>query len=113
MKTHNISKNIVVAAVAFLGVASVIGAQADEAVMTPTRTVSYSDLNLNTQAGAEKLYQRIRHAAEDVCGDEGSRQLKEVAAVRACVNKAVIAATSAVSNVRLNSVEDTRFAAIR
>ena len=66
MKTINYSKNIALATVAALGVASLaIGAHADESVVpVPARTVRYSDLNLDTQAGAEVLYKRIRDAAD-------------------------------------------------
>jgi hypothetical protein len=42
----------------------------------------YSDLNLDTQAGAAALYQRIRHAAEQVCGKTDSRRLDQLAAAR-------------------------------
>jgi UrcA family protein len=105
MKTINYSKNIALVTVAALGVASLaIGAHADEAVVrVPTRTVHYSDLNLNTQAGAEVLYKRIRNAAEQVCGDVGSRQLEEAAAARACVDQAAIASIRAVNNLQLTN----------
>ena len=54
------TKNFTMAAVAAVCFASVTIAHADEAA----RTVRYSDLNLNTQAGAAVLYKRIRFAAE-------------------------------------------------
>jgi UrcA family protein len=105
MKTINYSKNIALAIVAALGVTSLaIGAHADESVVrAPARTVHYSDLNLNTQAGAEVLYKRIRNAAEQVCGDVGSRQLEEAAAARACVEQAVVGSVRAVNNLQLTN----------
>jgi len=105
MKTINYSKNIALATVAALGVASLaIGAQADESVVrVPARTVRYSDLNLDTQAGAEVLFKRIHDAAEQVCGDVGSRQLEEAMAARACVDQAVVASIRAVNNPRLTN----------
>jgi len=105
MKTMNHSKNIALATVAALSVASLaIGAHADEpGVPVPARTVHYSDLNLNTQAGAERLYMRIRGAAQLVCRDVGSRQLEEAMAARACVEQAVIASIRAVNNPRLTN----------
>jgi UrcA family protein len=105
MKTINYSKNIALAMVAALGVASLaIGAHADESVgRVPARTVHYADLNLNTQAGAEVLYKRIRNAAEQVCGNVGSRQWVEAMAARACVNQAVAASIGAVNNLRLTN----------
>jgi UrcA family protein len=111
MKTINYSKNIALATVAALGVASLaIGAHAGESVVgVPARTVHYSDLNLNTQAGAEVLYKRIRSAAEQVCGDVGSRQLEEAAAARACVDQAVVASIRAVNNLQLTNTYNSRF----
>ena len=105
MKTINYSKNIALATVAALGVTSfAIGAHADESVVrVPARTVHYSDVNLDTQAGAEVLYKRIRNAAEQVCGDVGSRQLEEAAAARACVEQAVVGSVRAVNNLQLTN----------
>ena len=106
MKTINYSKNIALAAVATLCVTSfAFGAHADEsAVQAPARTVRYSDLNLNTQVGAEVLYKRIRTAAEQVCGDVGSRQLDQATAAKACVDRAVSGSVRAVNNRQLTSV---------
>jgi UrcA family protein len=66
MKTSNYTKQIAMASVAAICVASAtMGAHADE-LDAPTRTVHYADLNLNTPAGVSALYQRIRYAAEEV-----------------------------------------------
>jgi UrcA family protein len=115
MKTLNYWKNIGLATITVLGVASVaITAHADESVVQmPARTVHYSDLNLNTQSGAEVLYKRIRHAAEQVCGDVGSRQLAEAAAAKTCVNQAVGGSVRAVNNPRLTSIYDENFGVAR
>jgi UrcA family protein len=106
MKAINYSKNIALATVAALGVASLaIGAHADESVAeVPTRTVHYSDLNIDTQAGAEVLYKRIRGAAEHVCGDVSYSELAKAAAARACIDRAVGASVRAVNNPRLTDV---------
>jgi UrcA family protein len=111
MKTINYSKNIAMATVAALGVASLaMGAHADESVaQVPARTVHYSDLNLNTQAGAEMLYGRIRRAAGQVCGDVGSRQLADATAARICVDRAVTASVRAVNNQRLTNTYNAHF----
>src|ERR1700761_4345393 len=89
MKTINYSKNLALAAVAAMCVTTfAMGSHAEESNTAATaRTVHYSDLNLNTQTGADALYHRIRSAAERVCGDVDSRQLVESAAVKACVNQ--------------------------
>jgi len=113
MKTINYSKNIALATVAALGVASfAVGAHADESGV-PARTVHYSDLNLNTQAGAERLYKRIRGAAEQVCGAVGPRQLEEVMAARVCVEQAVIASIRAVNNPRLTNTYNAHSGAVQ
>jgi UrcA family protein len=110
MKTIKYSKNIALAAVAGICVTGfAIGAHANESEWSaPARTVRYSDLNLNTQVGAETLYRRIRSAAEQVCGDVNSRQLAEAAAAKACVNQAVSTSVRAVNNRRLTVAYNER-----
>jgi UrcA family protein len=109
MKTRNFTKQIAMATVAALCVASATGAYAGEAwVNAPTRTVHYSDLNLNTQAGAAVLYKRIRTAAEQVCGDVNSRRLDEAAVAKACVDHAVYGSVQSVNNVKLTNEYNAR-----
>ena len=93
------TKNFTMAAVAAVCLASVTIAHADEAA----RTVRYSDLNLNTQAGAAVLYKRIRNAAEAVCGDVGPRPLAQAVAVKACVDRAIFAGVRSVNAPMLSS----------
>jgi UrcA family protein len=99
------NRNFTLAAVAAVCLAAVTaGAHADEAVNgVPARTVHYADLNLNTQAGAAVLYKRIRNAAEQVCGDVGSRDLTQAAAAKACVDRAIFASVHAVDSPKLMS----------
>ena len=59
-----------------------------------SQRVTYADLNLDHQAGAEVLLHRIRSAADAVCGDRfGRMSLRQHATIRACsraaMNKAV------------------------
>ena len=106
MKTINYWKNIGLATVTVLSVATfAISAHADESLGgVPARTVHYSDLNLNTQAGAEVLYRRIRITAEEVCGDVSSPELARAALAKACVKRAVGASIRAVNNPRLTNI---------
>ena len=62
MKTITRNSKNFLAAVAAVCLASVtIVAHADEAANgVPTRTVRYSDLDINTRAGASVLYARLR-----------------------------------------------------
>ena len=107
MKTFTLrnSKNFLFAAVAAVSFASVaqIAQAADVINDRPALTVRYSDLNLDTQAGAAALYQRIRHAAEQVCGKADSRRLDEVVAAKDCMVKAVASSVAAVGNAQLTS----------
>jgi UrcA family protein len=125
MKTFNIhnTKHFVFAAVAAASLASVtVAAHADQALDAATRTVHYSDLNLNTQAGVATLYNRIRNAAQLVCGNVDPRRLDEAASAKACIDKAVFSSVTAVNNPKLTSEYNARvsgaqkqinFAAIR
>ena len=101
MKTSNYTKQIAMASVAAICVASAaMGAHADE-LDAPTRTVRYADLNLNTPAGISVLYKRIRYTAEEVCGDAKWRGLAEAAAAKACVDHAVKVSVHSVNNANL------------
>jgi UrcA family protein len=107
MKTFTLrnSRNIFFAAVAAVSFTSLVQvAQAADVINDrPALTVRYSDLNLDTQAGAAVLYQRIRHAAEQVCGKADSRRLDEVIAAQDCMAKAIASSVSAVGNAQLTS----------
>ena len=111
MKTFkmNNAKHFLFAAVAAVSLGSVaIAAHADPAVNAPTRTVHYSDLNLNTQAGVATLYSRIRNAAQLVCGNVDPRRLDEAASAKACIDTAVFSSVTAVNNPLLTSEYNAR-----
>jgi UrcA family protein len=113
MKTITRNSKSFLAAVAAVCLASVtIVAHADEAANgVPARTVHYSDLDINTRAGATVLYARIRNAAQQVCGDVDSRQLAVSAAVKACVNRAISTSVRSVNSPKLTSVYNSHFGA--
>jgi UrcA family protein len=106
-------RNFTLAAVAAVCLAAVTaGAHADEAAnAAAARTVRYAAINLNTQAGAAVLYNRIRNAAEQVCGDVGVRGLAEAAAAKACVDRAIFASVRSVNNPTLTTEYNTRIGA--
>lgn len=109
MKTITYTQNAILLSVAFLTVAAFApAAHADEtSVGADSRAVHYSDLNLNTAAGAKVLYQRIRSAAEQVCGDVGSRQMEVAAAAKACVDSAVVSSVRRVNSAQLTRTAST------
>jgi UrcA family protein len=103
MNTKTFHKQVALAAVAalcFTG-ATVYAGEANE---TQTRTVRYADLDVGTPAGAAALHDRIRNAAEKVCGDTNSRQLAETVAAKECVVRAVAASEETVHKARLASI---------
>jgi UrcA family protein len=92
------AKNVLVV-LAAMSAAVLVGV--GHAAELPARTVSYQDLNLNSEAGAKVLYQRIHGAAEQVCGNVQIRDLPGVRAHEACVEKAVSDAVASVNSQRL------------
>jgi UrcA family protein len=96
------------ATVCLAGIA--IGAHADETINgAAVVTVRYADLNLGTQAGVNRLYDRIRHAAEQICGDVGEQQLERAAAAKVCVKQAILGGVQAVNNPMLTKEFDADF----
>jgi UrcA family protein len=96
-------KNFAFAAVAAVSLVSVAQfSQAGSVDSHPAITVHYSDLNMNTEAGVASLYNRIRHAAQQVCGAVDPLRLDEVAAAQACVHQAIATSVAAVGNTQLD-----------
>jgi UrcA family protein len=103
-------KNLtILAATTLIACASGTTAWADSNLEPHSITVHYEDLNTNTPRGASMLYQRIRIAAETVCGDLGStRSLVLLSRYAKCVHGAIGAAVASV-----NSAAVTEYAAAR
>jgi UrcA family protein len=98
-------------AVAAFGVLSSFGvsAQATErGAETPAVTVSYGDLNLNTSAGVEALYARLRAAARTACDVRGGRPLAEQVLARTCYHEALGAAVDGVQSLTLSALHRER-----
>ena len=70
----------------------------------PAVTVRYDDLNLNTPAGVDALYARLRAAARTACDVRGTRPLAEIMAARACYQDALGAAVDNVRSQPLSSL---------
>ncbi len=72
-----------------------VNAQGPEAAaQMPSVTVSYADLNLNTPAGVEALYARLRTASRSVCEVGQRRALADVMASRSCYRQVLATAVS-------------------
>jgi UrcA family protein len=75
-------------AVAALGalICSSVGVAAETETRSdiPSVTVRYGDLDLNTPAGVEVLYARLRAASKAVCHVDERRPLAETMAAKSC-----------------------------
>ena len=65
---------------------------AESAVETPSVTVRYTDLDLNTPAGVDALYGRLSAAARRVCDVRGQRPLAEAIESKSCYHQVLDAA---------------------
>ena len=80
---------------------------ASDADAVPTITVRYGDRDLATDAGARKLYGRIRTAAAAVCPQPDIRDLAAAAASTACRREAIARAVVQMHSSRLAAVAAT------
>jgi UrcA family protein len=96
---------LALAASAF-GPAAAVAADSDDT--TIIQHVSYSDLDLTREAGAQTLYQRINSAAQRVCSPLNGRQLVEHMNQRGCVTSAVERAVRHVNEPMLTRYYLTR-----
>lgn len=69
-------------------------------------TVKYADLDLTASKGVKVLYQRLKNAANQVCGVRtGSRDVFSVAVVKEqCVKNALSQAIESINNDSLNAL---------
>src|SRR5512139_2727663 len=75
-----------IAMAATTGAASTAFADSPDAPRYDSVVVTYSDLNLDTAAGNQKLYARLSNAASRACGGEpAARELERRAQYRSCV----------------------------
>jgi len=77
-----------------------LAAQGDEA---PTYQVHFGDLNLQSAAGSEILYSRIRSGAEVVCGPFDARELAKAVQHKRCMQDAIAGAVTQVNQPRLTA----------
>lgn len=85
-------------------------ASAAPASDAPSVTVSYSDLNLASDAGTQVLYSRIVSAARDVCftRDVDNRDLGAMLSARRCESTAIANAVSSIHSERLAALSGAR-----
>lgn len=96
------------AAMAALCIALTSAAAADDRLNQPlTSVVSYADLNLNGQSGAETMYLRLQWAAQRVCEPLGGRGLKAVQR-SVCIDQAIARAIDQVDKPVLTAYHRAR-----
>jgi UrcA family protein len=78
-------------------------ALAAPATEAATQRISYAELDLNKDAGVERLYARLRHAAEQVCGGVNIRDLAGTHRQEDCVRASLDRAVEDVHSARLTA----------
>lgn len=91
-----------------MGVMVLATASAQAAAPAGDLTVGYADLDISTPAGAEKLYERIRRAASQVCPQVNFVEIQRHAAAARCVNAAVAHAVNSIASPQLAAVYAAR-----
>ena len=66
-------------------------------------TVLFSDLNLTSIDGATTLYRRLQSAAESVCAEHGTRDVRSIFRVRTCESAAMSAAVADINQPTLTA----------
>ena len=79
-------------------------AHPDDQVLS--KTVTYDDLNLESEKGAKVLYARLRHAAQDVCSPFESRELSRKQIWHTCVDNALASAVRQLNNPRVTALHN-------
>lgn len=77
----------------------------------PEMTVSYQDLNLANQSDVRVLYRRLKHAANDVCGNVPTLQLQRHLAFERCYNAALESAVTQIDLPQLQAMYQSDTAA--
>jgi UrcA family protein len=78
--------------------------QASDSSQSLTKTVSYADLNLDTESGTKALYVRIRDAAKDVCSRYQSEELSRKRVWSVCVSSALTSAAEQINKPMLTAL---------
>src|SRR5688572_3677803 len=81
-------------------------AVAGDQIVTKSQVVSFTDLNLATDEGAQTLYKRIKLAASQVC--DGADERFGYSEYRKCMTKAVDDAVAKVNRPTLQLVHESR-----
>ena len=105
---HTSATLLATALLAVIGTVPARAAAAAQHDQVPQVVVRYADLNVETQAGALALYNRIVRAADRVCPSVGIRDIARLQLARSCRDESVARAIAATGIPRLVAIRDAR-----
>ena len=93
-----------------LGAPAIASADAKSDLKVVSVKVSYADLNLKKEAGAQVLYRRLQNAAKQACGVrslsvEGS--VSNIVEARRCYREALSAAVEQIDNEMVTNIHNS------
>ena len=83
------------------------GATTSEVFESNSVSITFSDLNIQSHAGAKVLYARLKQATKAVCGDDSYREagsLSRLAETKACYDNTLDEAVSAIDSDALKEI---------
>jgi len=99
------SKSLVTAALIVIGMTAGIGTlHAHDAPDALTQKVAFSDLNLDSDAGAKVFYMRLAAAANQVCAPLARRDLMLAPKWQSCYDNALGAAIASVDKSKVTAL---------
>ena len=107
MKESKLIKGVV-ATVAVIAFALPAVSSADE-LKGRSEKVSYADLDVDKETGAEALYRRLQQASKRVCGVESIKNaggIREVSEQRRCYRDTLDSAVAKIDNSTLNQIHE-------
>ena len=93
-----------------LGAPAIASADAKSDLKGVSVKVSYADLNLKKEAGAQVLYRRLQNAAKQACDIRSFRvegSLSNIAESRRCYRGALSAAVEQIDNEIVTNIHDS------
>jgi UrcA family protein len=114
MKTITTGWATALAVLATAAVAGPAAATASAPTLDPVlryqEVVRFEDLNLATNGGATRLFERIDRAAHEVCGDDGSPyQIYNARGIRKCEQASIETAVADLHQPKVTAVYDRHF----
>ena len=105
---HTSSPAMAAALLSFITALPAHAGAAPDPGLVPQVVVRYGDLNVETEAGALTLYERIVGAARRVCPSARVRDLGRIQAVHTCREESVARAIAAANIPRLAAIQTAR-----